>query len=201
MRINRYVGTEKAPSRIISALVNDTSEIGNEFWKALYYDEVDCLDKPNVSIKDRRKVIYKRGNLNNFNGYKIFNFPLLTDSIMDDGEENLIQLRIYQRSILPIDTTKAVISYRIDVYTSSKLASFLDKDGDLVERTEFIISHLLDMLVNLDIGLGFDLIQFNRELERTCRSEQLINNGKLFYARSMTIAMLYQNLIGDSCEW
>lgn len=200
MRINRYVGTEKAPSRIISALVNDTSEIGNEFWKALYYDEIDCLDKPNVSIKDRRKVIYKRGNLNNFNGYKIFNFPLLTDSIMDGGEENLIQLRIYQRSILPIDTTKAVISYRIDVYTSSKLASFLDKDGDLVERTEFLISHLLDMLVDLEIGLGFDLIQFNRELERTCRSEQLINNGKLFYARSMTIAMLYQNLIGDNCE-
>lgn len=200
MKINRYVGTEKAPSRIISALVNDTSEIGNEFWKALYYDEVDCLDKPNVSIKDRRKVIYKRGNLNNFNGYKIFNFPLLTDSIMDNGEENLIQLRIYQRSILPIDTTKAVISYRIDVYTSSKLASFLDKDGDLVERTEFLISHLLDMLVDLEIGLGFDLIQFNRELERTCRSEQLINNGKLFYARSMTIAMLYQNLIGDNCE-
>lgn len=200
MRINRYVGTEKAPSRIISALVNDTSEIGNEFWKALYYDESDCLDKPNVSIKDRRKVIYKRGNLNNFNGYKIFNFPLLTDSIMDGGEENLIQLRIYQRSILPIDTTKAVISYKIDVYTSSKLASFLDKDGDLVERTEFLISHLLDMLVDLEIGLGFDLIQFNRELERTCRSEQLINNGKLFYARSMTIAMLYQNLIGDNCE-
>lgn len=200
MRINRYVGTEKAPSRIISALVNDTSEIGNEFWKALYYDETDCLDRPNVSIKDRRKVIYKRGNLNNFNGYKIFNFPLLTDSIMDDGEENLIQLRIYQRSILPLDTTKAVISYRIDVYTSSKLASFLDKDGDLVERTEFLISHLLDILVNLEIGLGFDLIQFDRELERTCRSEQLINNGKLFYARSVTIAMLYQNLIGDSCE-
>lgn len=200
MRINRYVGTEKAPSRIISALVNDTSEIGNEFWKALYYDEADCLNKQNVSIKDRRKVIYKRGNLNNFNGYKIFNFPLLTDSIMDNGEENLIQLRIYQRSILPIDTTKAVISYRIDVYTSSKLASFLDKDGDLVERTEFLVSHLLDMLVNLEIGLGFDLIQFNRELERTCRSEQLINNGKLFYARSMTIAMLYQNLIGDNCE-
>lgn len=200
MRINRYVGTEKAPSRIISALVNDTSEIGNEFWKALYYDEVDCLDKPNVSIKDRRKVIYKRGNLNNFNGYKIFNFPLLTDSIMDGGEENLIQLRIYQRSILPIDNTKAVISYRLDVYTSSKLASFLDKDGDLVERTEFLISHLLDMLVDLEIGLGFDLIQFNRELERSCRSEQLINNGKLFYARSMTIAMIYQNLIGDNCE-
>ena len=200
MRINRYVGTEKAPSRIISALVNDTSKIGNEFWKALCYDEADCLDKPNVPIKDRRKVIYKRGNLNNFNGYKIFNFPLLTDSIMDGGEENLIQLRIYQRSILPIDTTKAVISYRIDVYTSSKLASFLDKDGDLVERTEFLISHLLDMLVDLEIGLGFDLIQFNRELERTCRSEQLINNGKLFYARSMTIAMLYQNLIGGNCE-
>lgn len=200
MKINRYVGTEKAPSRIISALVNDTSEIGNEFWKALCYDEADCLDKPNVSIKDRRKVIYKRGNLNNFNGYKIFNFPLLTDSIMDGGEENLIQLRIYQRSILPIDTTKAVISYRIDVYTSSKLASFLDKDGDLVERTEFLISHLLDMLVDLEIGLGFDLIQFNRELERTCRSEELINNGKLFYARSVTIAMLYQNLIGDNCE-
>lgn len=200
MRINRYVGTEKAPSRIISALVNDTSEIGNEFWKALYYDEADCLDKPNVSIKDRRKVIYKRGNLNNFNGYKIFNFPLLTDSVMDGEEENLIQLRIYQRSILPIDTTKAVISYRIDVYTSSKLASFLDKDGDLVERTEFLISHLLDMLVDLEIGLGFDLIQFNRELERSCRSEQLINNGKLFYARSMTIAMLYQNLIGGNCE-
>lgn len=200
MKINRYVGTEKAPSRIISALVNDTSEIGNEFWKVLCYDEADCLDKPNVSIKDRRKVIYKRGNLNNFNGYKIFNFPLLTDSIMDGEEENLIQLRIYQRSILPIDTTKAVISYRIDVYTSSKLASFLDKDGDLVERTEFLISHLLDMLVDLEIGLGFDLIQFNRELERTCRSEQLINNGKLFYARSMTIAMIYQNLIGDNCE-
>lgn len=200
MKINRYVGTEKAPSRIISTLVNDTSEIGNEFWKALCYDEADCLDKPNVSIKDRRKVIYKRGNLNNFNGYKIFNFPLLTDSIMDGGEENLIQLRIYQRSILPIDTTKAVISYRIDVYTSSKLASFLDKDGDLVERTEFLISHLLDMLVDLEIGLGFDLIQFNRELERTCRSEELINNGKLFYARSVTIAMLYQNLIGDNCE-
>ena len=68
MRINRYVGTEKAPSRIISALVNDTSKIGNEFWKALCYDEADCLDKPNVSIKDRRKVIYKRGNLNYFNG-------------------------------------------------------------------------------------------------------------------------------------
>lgn len=200
MRINKYVGIEKAPSRIISALVNNTSEIGNEFWKALCYDEADCLDKPNVPIKDRRKVIYKRGNLNNFNGYKIFNFPLLTDSIMDGGEENLIQLRIYQRSILPIDTTKAVISYRIDVYTSSKLASFLDKDGDLVERTEFLISHLLDMLVDLEIGLGFDLIQFNRELERTCRSEELINNGKLFYARSVTIAMLYQNLIGSNCE-
>ena len=201
MQYNRYVGTEKIPSRIISALIKNTTTIGNEFWKAFCYDEVDCLSKENVSIKDRRKVIYKRGSTNNFNGYKIFNFPLLTDSFMDDGQENMIQLRIYQLNILPIDTTKAVLSYRIDVYTSSKLASLIDKDGDLVERTEFLITRLLDMLVGIDIGLGCDLVQFNRELERTCRVEEIINNGKLFYARSLTIAMIYQNLVGDSpCE-
>ena len=201
MQYNRYVGSEKIPSRIISALIKDTTTIGNEFWKALCYDEVDCLSKENVSIKDRRKFVYKRGTNNNFNGYKIFNFPLLTDSFTDGEIENLIQLRIYQRNILPIDSTKSVLSYRMDIYTSSKLASLIDKDGDLVERTEFLITRLLDMLVGIDIGLGCDLIQFNRELERTCRAEEIINNGKLFYARSVTVAMLYQNLIGDKpCE-
>lgn len=201
MQYNKYVGSEKAPSRIIGELIKNTTAIGNEFWKALCYDEVDCLSKENVSIKDRRKFIYKRGTNNNFNGYKIFNFPLLTDSFVDGEIENLIQLRIYQRNILPVDTTKAVVSYRFDVYTSSKLASLIDKDGDLVERTEFLITRLLDMLVGMDIGLGFDIIQFNRDLERTCRAEEIINNGKLFFARSVTIAMIYQNLIGDKlCE-
>ena len=126
---------------------------------------------------------------------------MLTDSFVDGEIENLIQLRIYQRNILPVDTTKAVVSYRFDVYTSSKLASLIYKDGDLVERTEFLITRLLDMLVGMNIGLGFDIIQFNRDLERTCRAEEIINNGKLFFARSVTIAMIYQNLIGDKlCE-
>ena len=43
MQYNRYVGSEKAPSRIIGELVKNTTTIGNEFWKALCYDEVDCL--------------------------------------------------------------------------------------------------------------------------------------------------------------
>ena len=56
----------------------------------------------------------------------------------------------------------------------------------LCERTDLIENLLIDALNGTDIG-GTQMMMFDRELSRTCKSLLSINNSKSFYGRSLYI--------------
>jgi len=200
MAKNSFKNTPKIPYKILNCLIEDNTELGNEFWKALIYDEVDPLSQPNPTKRQRVKYIYDRTKAMNFNDYKIFIFPLITDTFDDNADENLIQLRFFTNNIMPIDKYNAIVDITFTIYTSSKLSVMRDKDNTLVERTDFIQSRLLDLLTNKDIGVGINFLQFDRQLDRSCYSTLNINNSKLFYGRTFNIALKYTDVSEDTCN-
>ena len=200
MAKNSFKNAPKIPYKILNCLIEDETKLGNEFWKALIYDEVNPLSQPNPTKRQRVKYIYDRTKAMNFNDYKIFIFPLITDTFDDNTDENLIQLRFFTNNIMPIDKYNAIVDITFTVYTSSKLSVMRDKDNTLVERTDFIQSRLLDLLTNKDIGVGINFLQFDRQLDRSCYSTLNINNSKLFYGRTFNIALKYTDVSEDACN-
>lgn len=52
-------------------------------------------------------------------------------------------------------------------------------------------SYLLNILNGRDIGVGSGLLEYNRELSRSCQSLMSINNSKSLYGRSLVLALRY----------
>lgn len=181
------------PYKIVDALINSSSTEAENFFKCLRYSESDCLDKPNLSLSEKRKMIWSPGGINetqeqNFN---IFLKPLIGNSL-DDAEQQT-QIRIYEYNILPQDKFHSVLSYAFDLITEEK-TSLIYSDGILVEKTSFMQACILSIMNGRDIGIGQNYFQFSRDFNRYAGSMLNISNSKSFYGRTLIMGLLYTNL-------
>lgn len=166
-------------SRIFEFLIEQGSE---DFWKCLKYPEYDCLSKPNLTLKEKRELIYTNGkNLNDFNVY--VNMPLINPE--EDKAKTL--LKAYVLRVKPITQMDFVVSINFEIITHTTLSN-IAKDEDMVSRIDFIESELVRMLNQRDFFFG--RIKYDHRLSTEADSYLAYNNSTNFFGRVLCLAVL-----------
>lgn len=188
---NNFSTLPMLPYSIVEYLILNGSE---ELWKLLKYQTVNALDNEDLTIEEKKKLIWDGVDPQEEN-YGIFLKPLIGNSL-DSGEEQC-QLRIFRYDTTPVNRLQSTVIYQIDIICQEKCANIYYNDY-FCERTDVIESLLLKDLNGVNIGGTGELV-FDRTLSRTCKSLMNISNSKSFYGRSLFLA---QNIIipdGSGC--
>ena len=184
MAFNDFSEMPYIPYKIITALLNEESQIAEDFWKLLKYADVDALDKNNLTYDEKVALIWRGDSIEqNFN---VFLKPLVGSSL--DTAEAQTQLRIFRFTSMPTNQFEAIITIEADFITNEK-TSLVYQNGMLCERTDLMESMFLNIFNGRDIGLGSGFVTFNREFSRSCNSQLNIGNSKSFYGRSLVMAL------------
>lgn len=194
LNYNNFSNQPLIPYKIIERLVKNNSQSANDLFKLLKYSDIDALDKPNLTTKEKKALIWKGQDLEqNFN---IFMKPLIGSSL-DDAEAQT-QMRIYRYSTYPESKISSVISIQLIFITNEK-ASLVEKNGVLCERTDLMESEFLDVINGMDIGIGSGFVSFDREISRSSNSQLTVSNSRSLYGRIINLSLNYSNINSDCC--
>lgn len=196
---NDFTEVPKIPYKIVESLMTSTSTEAKNLFKCLKYSDSDCLSKPDLTLNEKRKMIWSpdQNNWTQEQNFNIFLKPLVGNSL--DTSEQQTQIRIYEYHILPTDKYQSVLSYAFDFITEEK-TSLIYFDDILVERTSFMQSCVLSVMNGRDIAVGQNYFQFSRDFDRYAGSALNISNSKSFYGRTLVMGLLYSDLQkGDGC--
>ena len=185
MAFNNFDDVPQIPYRTFLYLLENKSETAENFWKALAYDDIDALSHKKLTLKQKRNLIWKGETQED--GFKVFNKPVISDSMLTANSS--IQVRMFRYGLIPTNQYNALVLFEIDTYTNEKTASIIDENGIVMERTDYLETRLLKLLNGVDIGIGYNFLQFNKEISRTSQSLPSINNSKSFFGRVMILAL------------
>ena len=186
MAFNNFSEMPDLPYKIIEALLTDTSQDAEDFWKLLKYTEVNALKQKNLTLKEKKAMIWQGESIEqNFN---VFLKPLI-GSAMDSAEAQT-QLRLYRYNTIPTTQFEAIVCFEADFVTNEK-TSLVRRNKILCERTDVMEALFLSVMNGRDIEIGSGVFQFNRELSRSCNSQLNIGNSKSFYGRSLILALQF----------
>ena len=195
MAFNNFYEMPDFPYRIIEVLLKDNSQETEDFWKLLKYADQDALSKPNLTLKERKALVWTGDSIEQ--KYNVFLKPLIGSSL--DTAEAQNQLRLYRYNTMPTNQYEAIICFEADFITNEK-TSLVRRNKILCERTDLMESLFLSIMNGRDIKIGSGVFQFNRELSRSCNSQLNIGNSKTFYGRSLILGLLFINgSTGDDC--
>ena len=176
---NNFKQVPTFPYRIIEYLIENSNE---DLFKLLKYQTIDALDKDNLTSDEKLALIWNGIDTQEQN-YKIFLKPLIANELGDATSQ--CQIRLFRYDTTPVNRLQAIMIYELDIITHEKCGNVY-YNGMLCERTDLIENLLIDALNGTDIG-GTQMMMFDRELSRTCKSLLSINNSKSFYGRSLYI--------------
>lgn len=186
MSFNNFSEMPDFPYKIIEVLLTDTSQDAEDFWKLLKYTEVNALKQKNLTLKEKKAMIWQGESIEqNFN---VFLKPLI-GSAMDSAEAQT-QLRLYRYNTVPTTQFEAIVCFEADFVTNEK-TSLVRRNKILCERTDVMEALFLSVMNGRDIEIGSGVFQFNRELSRSCNSQLNIGNSKSFYGRSLILALQF----------
>ena len=186
MVFNNFSEMPDFPYKIIEVLLTDTSQDAEDFWKLLKYTEVNALKQKNLTLKEKKAMIWQGESIEqNFN---VFLKPLI-GSAMDSAEAQT-QLRLYRYNTIPTTQFEAIVCFEADFVTNEK-TSLVRRNKILCERTDVMEALFLSVMNGRDIEIGSGVFQFNRELSRSCNSQLNIGNSKSFYGRSLILALQF----------
>lgn len=186
MAFNNFSEMPDLPYKIIEVLLTDTSQDAEDFWKLLKYTEVNALKQKNLTLKEKKTMIWQGESIEqNFN---VFLKPLI-GSAMDSAEAQT-QLRLYRYNTVPTTQFEAIVCFEADFVTNEK-TSLVRRNKILCERTDVMEALFLSVMNGRDIEIGSGVFQFNRELSRSCNSQLNIGNSKSFYGRSLILALQF----------
>lgn len=190
---NDFSAIAYIPYKIVEALLLSKSVEAENLFKCLKYSNSDCLSKPNLTLKEKRDMLWSpdKPNWTQEQNFNIFLKPLVGNSL-DDAEQQT-QIRIYEYNIMPTTKYQSVLSYAFDFITEEK-TSLIISNGIPIERTSFMQSCLLSIMNGRDIGIGQNYFQFSRELSRYAGSILNISNSKSFYGRTLVMGLIYSNI-------
>lgn len=191
---NDFTAVPQIPYKIVEALITSTSIYATNLFKCLKYSESDCLSKPELTLNEKRKLIWSpdQSGWTKEQDFKIFLKPLIGNSL--DSAEQQTQIRIYEHDILPQTKFQSILSYSFDLITEEKTSLIYNDDDILVERTSYMQSCILAIMNGRDIAIGQNYFQFSRDFDRYSGSILNISNSKSFYGRTLIMGLLYSNL-------
>lgn len=174
------------PYKIVEVLLKDKTDTVEDFWKMLKYNTIDCLSKKNLTLKEKKSLIWNGDTEQN--RFNIFFKPLIGDSLIEASDQT--QFRLYRDTIVPTNQFKAIVTFRIDFITN-EITSLVRKDGILMERTDLMETTFLNFMNGRDIDLGSGYLTFDRTLTRSCNSQLTINNSRTLFGRSLIMGLNY----------
>ena len=195
MAFNNFEEMPEFPYRIIEVLLQDKSQEVENFWKLLKYTDQEALDKNNLTMKEKKALIWSGQSTEQ--DYNIFLKPLIGSSM--DTAEAQTQLRLYRYNTTPTNQYEAIICFEADFITNEK-TSLVRYNKILCERTDIMESLFLSIMNGRDIKIGSGVLTFNRTLSRSCNSQLNIGNSKSFYGRSLIMALEFMSAdSGGNC--
>ena len=96
--------------KIFIYLMTNESDECNNFWKVLNYPTDNALSQLNLTIEQKRALIWNGDSIEN--DYKLFNKPLISDSMIDAN--SMIQISMYRHSLSPTTRLDATILLETD---------------------------------------------------------------------------------------
>lgn len=186
-KFNDFSNQEEIPYKILSYLLESKSNVVENFWKCLKHPSIDCLDRDNLTLDEKKSMIWKGEPKQD--DYQIFLKPLIGDSL--PTAQSQTQLRIFRYGTVPINQYTSTILIELDVITNESSSMIYNENGFICERTDKLEGYLLSLLNGRDIGVGSDVFRFDRTLSRTCQSLMNISNSKSFYGRTIILGLQY----------
>jgi hypothetical protein len=175
---NKFSTMPYIPFKIVMALLDN-----DNFCKLIYYNTMDALDKPNLTIEQKRALIWD-GNIDRTDKFNIF----LTNVQPNEEIDNRTVLKIYRYQTAPSNNVRAVLSYRFDLLFGSKIP-LVKLNGITCNRGDVIEMEIMKTLNGEDVaGVGF--LQYDERLSALCSSRVGIGNNYTF--TGLTIVMATQ---------
>ena len=146
---NKYKQIPSIGDEIISYLIRNNETI----WKLLKYPSHDALSKPNLSIQEKRDMIYKNQTQDS-SKYRVFR-----QSFLDDGQNvEVSDLRIYVCYVEPTTYVNGRIDFYLDVLSHRKIIILEDSSN----RNEIFMQQIIETLNGKDVG-GNGLFYFDKK--------------------------------------
>lgn len=119
-----------------------TSPEAELIWKLLKYNDFNAWSKDDLSLDEKRKLIYPGGEHSE-------NYNVFLDFVMDDAvDRETTYLRIYPSETYPKNRTIGICAINFEVYTHSKINHL----SNYKTRVDTIIQTLIEVLNGIDIG-------------------------------------------------
>lgn len=171
---NKYSSTRGFGYSIIKYLMKNNEVI----WKLLKYNTPDALDKPNLTLEEKRQLIWT-GN-GDSEDYRVFRSPFLDDAITSQ----ISQLRIYNSVLSPDNRSIGTVDIGIECLCHDKIINLNNYES----RVEVMIQEIISTINGRDIdGVGVLSFDKNMSMYDVCRMN--IYNNRNFFGYTLWISV------------
>lgn len=176
---NSYEEVPNMPYSIISYLM-ENEEI---LWKLLKYDTPDALEKPNLTLDEKAKLIYK--GIDNSDSYRVFRTPFIDDTFTTQCQ----MLRVFLTTLYPQNRTRGLVSFTFECINHIKLANL----NGYLNRAELMVQRIIKCLNGKDIN-GVGVLFFDRSKSYYDVAANDIWNNRNFYGFRIIMTVNYGSL-------
>ena len=196
---NDFIDLASFPHRIIQYLIESKEIEAEQIWKILKYNEINCLDKPNLTVEEKKSLRWVNDTIQD--DYRVFFKPLIGDGVSIAQT----QLRIFRQRTIPKTQQISTAVFYIQIITNemSSMMEFpydvYDESGDItssliyVEKTDILENLILKLFNGKELNIGVGALVFDKERERSNESRMDISNSKTFYGRTLVMSLDYSN--------
>lgn len=178
---NKFTGFSDICTRLLNFLMVENENV----WKLLFYDSPDALEQPNLTMEQKRSLVYK--GYGDSEDYKVFRCPYIDDSMTKE----CTQLRHYALTINPENRSMSIVDVAFDCITHTKLS---DLEG-CQNRVERMVEEILGTLNGREVdGVGKIFFDSRRAAYDAARNS--IFNNRYFYGFQIVMSVNYSDLDG-----
>ena len=183
---NKFLSMPYIPFKIVMALLEN-----DNFCKLIYYNTIDARDQPNLTIAQKRALIWD--GQDDMENYHIF----LTNVQPNEETNNRTILKLYRYVTDPINRNIATVAYAFDILFGSKIP-LVRYNGITCNRGDVIEMEIMKTLNGEDVaGVGY--LQYDNDLTTLCRSRIGIGNNYTFTGLSIIMATQISDTDGGGC--
>lgn len=183
---NKFLSMPFIPFKIVMALLDN-----DNFCKLIYYNTIDALDRPNLTVAQKRAMIWD--GQDDMEHYNIF----LTNVQPNEETENRTVVKVYRYVTDPINRNIATVAYAFDILFGSKIP-LVRYNGITCNRGDVIEMEIMRTLNGEDVaGVGY--LQYDNDLTALCRSRVGIGNNYTFTGLSIIMATQIADAEGSGC--
>lgn len=183
---NKFLSMPFIPFKIVMALLEN-----DNFCKLIYYNTIDALDRPDLTIAQKRAMIWD--GQDDMEHYNIF----LTNVQPNEETENRTVIKVYRYVTDPINRNIATVAYAFDILFGSKIP-LVRYNGITCNRGDVIEMEIMRTLNGEDVaGVGY--LQYDNDLTTLCRSRVGIGNNYTFTGLSIIMATQIADIEGSGC--